>query len=83
MKKRFIALLLVVIILMGCGSNMVIDGKEYETYGLFNKEEVRSSNVRYGLIMGNVVWGIVLCSTVVAPVYFFGFSIYEPIGKVE
>ncbi len=83
MKKRFIAVLLAATILMGCGSNMVIDGKEYETYGLFNKEEVRSSSVKYKLITGNVVWSIVLCSSIIVPVYFFGFSLYEPIGKVS
>lgn len=83
MKKRFIALVLVLVLLVGCGSNMIINNKEYETYGLFNKEEVRSADVRYRLITGNLVWGIVLCSTVIAPVYFFGFSLYEPIGSVK
>jgi hypothetical protein len=83
MKTRFIALLLFVVLLLGCGSNAVLNGKEYETYGLFNKEEVRSPNVKYNLIVGNVVWGIILAETIIAPVYFFGFSIYEPVAVIK
>ena len=65
-----------------CGSNKVMNGIEYETYGIFNKEEVRKEGVRYRLVIGNVVWGIILCETVIAPIYFFGFSLYEPVGKI-
>ena len=84
--KRMISIILIVIFLftvVGCGSNKVMNGVEYETYGLFNKDDVRKEGVRYQLIMGNVVWGIVLCETIVAPVYFFGFSLYEPVGKIK
>jgi hypothetical protein len=83
MIKRFFAVLLIVMLLVGCGSNMIIDGKEVETYGLFNRDEVRAQNVKYKLITGNVIWGIVLAETIIAPVYFFGFSLYEPTGKIE
>ena len=84
--KRVMSIILIAVFLLtvsGCGSNKVINGVEYETYGLFNKDDVRKEGVRYQLIMGNVVWGIVLCETIVAPVYFFGFSLYEPVGKIK
>jgi hypothetical protein len=64
-----------------CGSSKVIDGKEYETYGLLNEDSKKDPNIEYELIVGNTVWGLLLATTVIAPFYFFGFSIFEPVGK--
>jgi hypothetical protein len=64
----------------GCGENKKINGVWYETYGLINKHEVKDSKIRYRTIVGNVVWGIILFETLIAPLYFFGFSMYEPVG---
>jgi len=83
--KKTIAIFLTAMFLFsfvaGCGDNKVIDGKEYTTYGFLNKSEKRNPNVQYELIVGNVIWGILLVETIIAPVYFFGFSLYEPVGK--
>jgi len=68
---------------VGCGSDKVINGKLYETYGLINRDNVKSSNVKYKVIVGNVIWGILLCETIIAPIYFFGFSIQEPVCEVS
>lgn len=79
--KKTITMLICVVFLMiasvGCGSGRMINKKYCDTYGLFNKEN-RCENVQYRTIFGNVFWGILLAETVVAPVYFFGFSLYEP-----
>ena len=82
--KRVLAMVCILLVLVcsfACGSDKVIDGKKYTTYGLVNRDEARDPNIEYSLILGNCVWGIILCETVVAPVYFFGFSVYEPVGK--
>lgn len=85
--KKFICWIVVIAFLfsmiVGCGDSKVIDGKEYETYGLLNEHSVRDPNIHYQTIVGNVVWGIVLCETIIAPVYFFGFSLYEPVEKIK
>jgi hypothetical protein len=81
--KQWCALALAAVLVFaatGCGDTKQINGTVYETYGLFNKDEVRDPNVYYEIITGNVVWGIILSKTIVAPIYFFGFSLYEPIG---
>ena len=39
------------------------------------------TNIKYEVIWGNLVLGILLCETIVAPVYFFGFSLFEPVGE--
>ncbi len=81
--KKLIAQLLIImflaVTLTGCGDPKVIKGKEVPTYGMFNQEK-KYDDVEYQVIVGNVIWGIILCETIIGPVYFFGFSLYEPIG---
>jgi len=80
--KKFTAilLLLVFLVLWGCASNLVVEGKVYETYGLFNKDEVRNPAMEYRLVWGNAILGALFFETAIAPIYFFGFSIWEPVG---
>jgi len=85
MKKVTVILLLVVMcfFVSGCGNSKVIEGKKYHTYGFINKTEMRHSNIEYDLIVGNVVWSVLLCNTIVAPIYFLGFSMYEPVATCK
>lgn len=85
MMGKFMSVILIIAFLftiVSCGDSKVINNKQYETYGLFNKMEVRKENIEYRLIVGNVIWGIILVETIVAPIYFFGFSIYEPVRSI-
>ncbi len=79
---KLIAAMLLVATLAGCGHPLVAmtpqGWKEYPTVGLFN-EEKRSNDVCYELSMGNVIWSIILIETIVFPVYFVGWSIFNPI----
>lgn len=68
------------IFLCGCGDPKTINGVRYNTYGFINADSEKSSQVEYRVIYGNVIWSIILCNTIVAPVYFLGFDLYEPIG---
>ena len=83
MKKitSIIIILCLLIMFSGCGNTKIIDGIEYDTYGLINKEEKRNPDIKYRLIIGNIVWSAILCETIIAPIYFIGFSIYEPYRK--
>jgi len=83
MKKIITVLLMVffVLTMVSCSSNKVIDGKKYKTYGLINKDDEKDPDIEYELVVGNLVWGCLLVETIVAPVYFFGFDLYEPVGK--
>lgn len=69
----------VALALSGCADNRKMCGREYETYGLLNKDDVRDPSVKYSLSVGNVIWSVVLVETVIAPIYFIGFSLYEPV----
>ena len=83
MKKILIYVIVVCFLftISGCGQNLHgPNGKVYKTYGLFNKKEVRQSEMEYDIIWGNVAWSIILSETIVAPIIFVGWSLYEPIG---
>lgn len=67
--------------LTGCGNTKTINGIEYDTYGLLNKDDKNNPEIQYELIWGNIIWGAILCETIVGPIYFYGFSIWEPVGE--
>ena len=66
---------------VGCGSQKTIDGVTYDTYGLLDSDDKKNPNIQYEIVWGNVIWGAILFETIVAPIYFFGFSCFEPVGK--
>lgn len=86
--KLLLVALLVISILSACGSDKVINGKKYETIGLVNILvndssiiQPKNPNIQYEIIWGNVIWGAILFGTVIGPIYFFGFSMFEPVGQ--
>lgn len=81
MKKVFCTIVAVSLVFMmvGCGSQKNIKGKTYDTYGFFNQDTNKSPNVKYKVIIGNVIWSIILFETIIAPVYFLGFDLFEPV----
>lgn len=84
MKKLIAAAMAATFLLSGCGrpAKLTVDGqpKIYPTYGLFNEVDNKSKNVCYEVSAGNVVWSIILIETIIAPVYFIGFSLFNPVG---
>lgn len=83
--KKFIGIMLIfaissMLFLTACAESKVINGKEYEPYGLFDMNSVKSDSIKYEISWGNVVWGAVLFETAVAPIVFFGFYLWEPVG---
>ena len=89
MKKfKVLALILATIFMItACGSNKVINGKKYETVGFLseyiNEGDGKQPAIKYEVIWGNVILGIVFVETIIAPIYFFGFSCLEPVGELQ
>jgi hypothetical protein len=81
--KKLIASALVLSLLAGCGSPLSVTEKgvekTYPTYGLFNSDVAKSDKMCYEVSVGNVVWSIILIETVVMPVYFIGWSLFNPV----
>jgi len=85
--KKYVCLILALLLftstMSACGRTKVIDDVEYQTYGFFNESEKRNPNIEYEIIPGNVIWSIILIETIIAPVYFIGFSLFQPVDKIN
>jgi hypothetical protein len=79
--KKIIAILVAASILSACGSPMTVRDKTYPTYGFFNSETKKSEKMCYEVSIGNVFWSVLLVETIVAPFYFLGFSLWEPVSE--
>ena len=81
MKSKLVVIITIICMAFaGCASSKQINGKWYDTEGLAtldNKDEC----VHYEFVVGNLIWSIILLETIIMPVYFLGWSIYEPIGE--
>lgn len=81
--KKLITIILIFVFcsfVIGCGNPRTINKFTYDTYGLFNESDKKNENIEYRLVVGNVIWSIILVETIIAPIYFLGFDLYEPIG---
>ncbi len=80
MKKLILPILLC---LMGCAEKktLIIDDKYVvvEPYGWANEESLKNDSVVYNVSIGNVVWSVILCETIVAPLVLTGGYLYEPV----
>ena len=84
MKKVVIWFLVISCLsLGGCADMKTLDGVVYDTCGLFNQDEKKNPDIQYEIVWGNVIWGALLCETIIAPIYFYGFSMWEPVGKKD
>lgn len=85
MKRPLIALALAcAVLLTACGADeKTIDGVTYGTYGIVNKEEMRNPNIQYEISGWSVFWSVVFCETIVVPVYFIGWDMYQPVTKKD
>lgn len=75
--KFVIILLICVMSCIGCGESLRVNGVEYDTVGLAT-QDTKHPCLKYNLIVGNLIWGIVFSESIIAPVYFFGWSLWEP-----
>ena len=86
---KYIAMVLVsLVFLSGCGQSKIINNIERKPVGLItmNAQQIKSTyskNISYDVCWGNVFWGVILCETIIAPIYFFGFSMFNPIDTIK
>lgn len=79
--KKIIAIAALGLMLSACAREATICGVTYKPYGLLNQDDMKNPDIQYEVVWGNVVWGVILMETVIAPIYFAGFSLFEPVGK--
>ena len=81
MNRIIAATIMTALMLSACAQEKTIDGVRYRPYGLANESSRHNPKIRYELVAGNVFWAVVLCETIIAPIYFVGFSLFQPVGK--
>ena len=81
MKKMII--LIIGLTILNCGAPKTINGKRIKTYGLFNEKEQKDPCISYDIIEGNLVWSVLTISSIVLPLYFIGYSLYNPVEKKD
>ena len=85
MKKTLLALA-AVLALTACSQDANLatgpngEVEHHRTYGFFNQDKRRSDKVCYRLSVGNVVWSVLLFETIIAPFYFVGLDLFEPVS---
>ncbi len=83
--RKVMAVLLVLamcVIATGCGEPKVIGGKWRDTVGVFSDSPAKHPCIKYEVSFGNVFWSVMLFKTIVAPIYFVGWSIQNPVGEI-
>ncbi len=83
MKRLLLASALAsTLLLTACGNDKTIDGKHYDTFGIANEGSHRDPAIRYEISAGSVIWAIILCETIVFPVYIIGWDLWQPVGAL-
>ena len=88
MCKLLITLVLATTVLLsGCddpditAKNKTIDGITYSTWGLANEADERNPNILYEVSGWSIFWSIIFSETIIVPIYFFGWDLYQPVSK--
>jgi hypothetical protein len=77
--RVIIAYCIAAMLLTACGQTLTVERKTYPTYGFANSDTSKSKDVCYEASFGNIVLSILLIETVIAPVYFIGWDIMNPV----
>ena len=90
--KKIISIGLIICLLFtitACGSIKVINGKEIESIGLINiwvndKSilPIKEPGIKYKIMWENVIIGVILCETLIFPIYIFGFALLKPVDSL-
>ena len=78
-RSLLIAALASTLLLSACGNDKTIDGKHYDTFGIANETRLRDPGILYEVSPASVIWSIILCETIVVPVYVIGWDLWQPV----
>lgn len=76
-------IIILFLFLSSCADDKMIEGKKVTAYGLFNEQTKHDTGYLYEVSAGSVITGVILCETIVFPVYIVGWDLYEPVKKKE
>lgn len=90
--KKFVAGLIAVlfVFMLGCATSTNVCYtrgdqkvcKVVKPYGVFDQGK-ENINIEYSVSIGNVIWSVLLCETIVVPVILVGWYLWEPDGPAQ
>ena len=51
-----------------------------QCYGLFDENKLKNENVEYEMSAGNLILSIIFFETIIVPIQYVGYYLYEPVG---
>lgn len=79
MRKPIAAVVAASLLLASCSTYVAPEARPYQSYGPFNEGTYKSEKVCYEVSGWSVFWGIILIETLIGPIYFFGYDLYNPV----
>lgn len=72
-------MLVVSLLFAGCAQTKLINGVEYEPYGIVNSDENKKEGIEYQKKKSSIILSILFCETLVVPFVLIGFKLFEPV----
>ena len=55
----------------------------FEPCGIFDKDDIQNEKIKYEVCWGNVVLSCIFCETIIIPIQYVGYYLWEPVGIKE
>lgn len=55
----------------------------FEPCGIFDKDEIQNEKIKYEVCWGNVIWSCIFVETIIVPIQYIGYYLWEPVGLKE
>jgi len=81
-KLATLSTCVVLMMSIGCGNGLEINGSYHDTYGLLSLDK-KDPEVCYKAIFGNIVLAVILVEAIIPTIYFVGWSIFEPVPVLD
>lgn len=82
MKKLIYLLSITILTLSSCADSKTLElngrVKTFEPYGWADYQNIKNDSIIYKVNVGNIVWDVLLSSTIVVPIWLTGWQFYEP-----
>lgn len=78
--KNSLLILAICFLLTGCNNHKVINGVNYDVYGVMNQDDKKNPGIEYKISVGSCVAAVLLSETIVVPLYVVLVDLWEPVG---
>ncbi len=80
---KYLITIIIFLFLISCGNSYYNQGKEYECYGLIDKDQIKDNNIKYNIETGNLIWSVLGFETAILPIWLMGYRLYCPYDTIK